>query len=154
MMSTFLPSNILWPSANTMLSSKANASCLSWQNEPACITMRVNGKQKEPTKVPSFVFVWMIKSACFDAFCQPTNSRKHLDIPTIGQWEGTFPSEAVTRNKLSVHNNFYTTWFYFDEENDRQFSLTPPYQKLNFFWKCFYFLPQLRLADLDVYLYV
>lgn len=59
MMGTFLPSNSLqtpWPSANTMVSSRANTSCSSWQSEPDCIKTRVTGKQKEPAKVPSFLY--------------------------------------------------------------------------------------------------
>lgn len=140
MMGTFLPSNILltpWPSANTMLSSRANTSYLSWQNEPVCIKMRVNGKQKEPTKVPSFLYFCLKeKFACFDAFCQPTNSRKHLDIPTTGWWDvsGTFPSETIMI--ISFLHPIISTLFYFDEVHDSQFPLTVPYQKLNFSSSC------------------
>lgn len=154
----FLPSNILltpWPSASTMLSSRANTSCLSWQNEPVCVKMRVSRKQNNQQKsLPFLIFVWNIRSACFDAFCQPTNSRKHLDMPITGWWDasGTFPSETMT--VISFLYPKISTLFCFGEVNDGQFPLSPPYQKLNFFWIFFYFLPWLRLAELDVDLYM
>lgn len=135
MMGPFLPSNILltpWPSANTMLSSRANTSCLSWQNEPVCIKMRVNGKQKEPTKVPSFLYFGLKHKICmFWCFLPAHQLQKAPRHLHIRWWDasGTFPSEAMT---ISFLHPVISTWLYFDEVNDSQFPLTLPYQKLNF----------------------
>lgn len=84
MMGTFLPANILqtpWPSANTMVSGRANTSCSSWQSEPDCINTRVTGKQKEPTKVPSFLYfcskAQICMVLCFLPTCQLPKAPRH-----------------------------------------------------------------------------
>lgn len=81
---TFFPANVLqtlWPSANTMVSSRANTSCSSWQSEPDCIKMRVTGKQKEPTKVPSFLYFCLKAKICMFWFflpaCQVQKAPRH-----------------------------------------------------------------------------
>lgn len=116
--------------------------------------MRVNGKQNESTKVPSFIFVWKDKICMFWCFLpahQPQKAPRHPHNRVVRCFRN-ISFRSYDNSKLSVPNNFNMILFWWGEW--QSIPINSPYQKLNFFWKYFYFLPWLSLAELDVELHV
>lgn len=150
MMGTFLPSNILltpWPSANTMLSSRANTSYLSWQNEPVCIKMRVNGKQKEPTKVPSLLYFCLKDKICiFWCFLPAHHLQKAPKHPhnRVVRCFRNISFRSYDDNKLSVPNNFNTILFWWGEWHSNP--INTPLPEAKFLLKMFLFSSSTEVA--------